>query len=225
MATEEAAKAEVPPPSRPPRIATRSDITVRANTGRRVLMSWPPFTTSERRPEDLGRRFEGHTLRLRDWGRKRPHEWRPVVVDLPPQQHRVVFVRGVVAVLHEHPAEVSELHRDGDASLGTEAIDILAPPLPCRHVARAPVAGEDLPLLEVDVDRVIPVILLIDQGPDLAGAGSGRCRDPPEVRSEYIVFGRPDAPWAAERRDGVVGRLPGFLSEPQGPLPGHRHVR
>src|SRR2546428_7041847 len=99
-------------------------------------------------------------------------------------------------MLHEHPAKVSELHRDRDAPLRVETINVLAPPLPRRHVAGTSVAGEDLALLEVDVDRVIPVVLLVDQGPDLASAGSGRCRDSPEDCRMRYVFPRPDAPRA-----------------------------
>src|SRR2546428_10747200 len=95
-ATEESARAGLQSPSRPPSVTTSSDTTMRANTGRRISMWEPPCAISERVLEDLGRRFEGHALRVRNGRRERPHEWRPVVVELPPQQHRVVFARGVV---------------------------------------------------------------------------------------------------------------------------------
>src|SRR5438445_13488118 len=185
MATEESARADVPPPSRPPSIATRSDSTTRANTGPRIFMSRSsPFAISEGSVQDLGRRLERHALRLRDGGRQRPKEWGSAVVDLPPQQHGVVLVQGVVAVLHEHPAKVPELHGDGDASARAEAIDVLAPPLRRRHVAFASV--EDLALLEVDVDRMIPAAAVVHQVPDLAGAEPRRRRNPPEVRVEPV---------------------------------------
>src|SRR3989449_4379764 len=128
----------------------------------------------------------------------RPQEWGSTVIDLPAQQHGVVLVQGVVAVLHEHSAEVPELHGDLDASVRAQAIDVLAPFLPGRHVARAAVAFEDLPLLEVDVDRMIPAAAVVHQVPDLAGAEPRRRRDPPEVRVELVSAVRPDAPGAAE---------------------------
>src|SRR5881397_2261224 len=98
-------------------------------------MSRSPLTSSERASENLRRWFEGHALRLGNRRWKGPQERRSVVVDLPPQQHRVVLVRRVVAVLHEHPAPVSELDRDRDTSVGAEAIDVLAPLLPRGDLA------------------------------------------------------------------------------------------
>src|SRR5262249_1141001 len=148
MATEESARADEPP-SRPPSIATRSDSTVRAYNGRRVFMSRSPFAISEGGRQDLGRRLERHALGRRDRRRQRPQEGGSTVIDPPPQQQGVILVQGVVAVLHEHPAKISELHRDLDTSVRAEAIDVLAALLPGRHVAGAAVALEDLPLLEV----------------------------------------------------------------------------
>src|SRR5207249_5819497 len=108
MATEESATADEPP-SRPPSIATRSDSTTRASIGRRIFMSrCSPFAISERGVQDLGRRLERHALRRRDRGRQRPQERGSAVVDLPTQQHGVVLVQGVVAVLRseEHTSEL-----------------------------------------------------------------------------------------------------------------------
>ena len=130
-------------------------------------------------------------------------------------------MQGVVAVLHEHPAEVPELHGDLDASVRAEAIDVLAPLLRRRHVARASVSFEDLPFLEVDVDRMIPAAAVVHQVPDLAGAEPRRRRDPPEIRVELVSPVRTDAPGAAERSDGVVGRLVGAVSELEGTRPCH----
>src|SRR2546422_903056 len=197
MATEESARADGPP-SRPPTIATRSDSTARANTDRRVFMSRSPFAISEGGRQDLGWRLERHALRRRDRRRQRPQERGSAVINLPPQQHGVVLVQGVVAVLHEHPAKVSELHGDLDTSVRAEPIDVLAPLLPRRHAAGTSVSLEDLPLLEVDVDRMIPVAAVVHQVPDLAGAEPRRRRDPPEVRVEHPAAICPDAPWAAE---------------------------
>src|SRR4051812_32895140 len=51
---------------------------------------------------------ENHALWPRDRRRQRSKERRSSVVDLPTQQHGVVLVRRVMAVLHEHPAPVPE---------------------------------------------------------------------------------------------------------------------
>src|SRR2546426_1731397 len=204
MAMEESARADVPP-SRPPSIATRSDSTTRASIGRRIFMSrCSPFAISERGVQDLGRRLERHALRRRDRGRQRPQERGSAVVDLPTQRHGVVLVQGVVAVLHEHPAKVTELHGDLDTSVRAEAIDVLAPLLPRRHAAGTSVSLEDLPLLEVDVDRMIPVAAVVHQVPDLAGAEPRRRRDPSEVRVEHFSAVGPDAQGP---RNDVTGSL------------------
>src|SRR5262247_3528560 len=84
-------------------------------------------TALARGREDVGGVAEGHALGRRDRRFQPPHKWGPgYVVDLPSRQHGVVLVRGVVAVLHEHPTPVPELQRDGDASVRAEAIDVLA---------------------------------------------------------------------------------------------------
>src|SRR5262245_26295886 len=167
-------------------------------------MSRSPFTGSGSGsvPENLGRRLERHTLRSRDRGWQRLQEWGAVVVDLPPQQHGVVLVRGVVAVLHEHPAPVSELQRDGDAAVRPEPIDVLASPFPRRHLVGTSVASEDLALLEMNVDRVIPATAVILQSPDLASAVLWGGGDPPEVCIELVSIIRADSPGAAKRCDG-----------------------
>src|SRR5712692_6476203 len=180
-----AARAGAPAPqTSPARTTTRSDSTTGLTNNRRIFMfrsfsfrsssqnpachSVAPRTVSEGGWQDVIRVSERHALRCRDRRRQRPQERRSPVVDLPAQQHGVVLMRGVVTVLHEHPAKVPELHGDGDASVRAQAIDVLAPLLPRRHIARASVAGEDLSLLEVDVDRVIPAAAVVPQGPDLA---------------------------------------------------------
>src|SRR6266542_4044234 len=75
-----------------------------------------PFGRSfglERSRQDVVWRLELDALRRRDGRRKGSQERRPAVVDLPPHQHGVVLVHRVVAVLHEHPAPIAELHGDG----------------------------------------------------------------------------------------------------------------
>ena len=132
---------------------------------------------------------------------------------------------GIVAVLHEHPAKVPELHGDGDASARAEAVDVLATLFPRWDVAGLAVAGENLALLEVDVDRVIPAAAAVFQRPDLAGAVARRRGDPAEVRGERspgII--RLDAPGAKERRDGVVGRLVGAPVKLEFPLRCHGNL-
>src|SRR5712691_6974855 len=161
----------------------------------------PPVSASSR--EDVVRSDERDTLRRWDRRRERLQYRVPAgLVDLPAQQHGVVLVHGVVAVLHEHAAEVPELQRDGHTSPGAQTIDVFAALLPWRHVARTPVAGKDLAFLEVDVDRVIPATAAVLQRPDLARAHLGRRRNPPDARVQHRpVVVRFDAPGAeADRR-------------------------
>src|SRR5438067_8952377 len=154
---------------------------------------------SERGGEDLGGRLEDDALRPRDRRRQRAQERRPAVVDLPAHEHGVVLVRGVVAVLHEHPAPVAELQAHGDASARVQAIDVLAPLLPCRNVGGASVAGEDDAFLEVDVDGVVPAAAAVLDRPDLARASSGRRRDAAKVGIKHLsLVIRLDAPGAKE---------------------------
>src|SRR6185369_3306090 len=115
--------------------------------------------------QDLGGGAERHALRRRDRRRQRPQERRPVVVDLPAHEHGVVLVHRVVAVLHEHPAPIPELHRDRHASARAQPVDVLAAAFRRRDVAETAVAGEDLAFLEVDVDGVIPAAAAVPEGP------------------------------------------------------------
>ena len=76
----------------------------------------------------------------------------------------------VVTVLHEHAAPVAELHFDGDTAAWTQAIDVFSTFLPRRHIGRTTVPGDDLSLLEVDMNRVIPAPAAVFQGPDFTGS-------------------------------------------------------
>src|SRR5262249_17303925 len=89
---------------------------------------------SERGGQDVVRRLERYTLRLGDGRRQRPQEGRAPVVNLPPEQHGIILVHGVMAVLHEHPAEVTELQRDSPLAARVEPPDVLAALLPGRDV-------------------------------------------------------------------------------------------
>src|SRR5712691_8967804 len=147
------ATAGLSPPTSPPAITANSDRTT-THSDRGLFMVGSSFSRSpsEGGRENFVRGLEDHALRPRDRCRQRSHERRALVVDLPPQQHREVLVRGVVAVLHEHPGEVPELQRDRDVAARPESPDVLPAPLRRRHVARLAVTGEGLALLEVDVD-------------------------------------------------------------------------
>src|SRR2546422_3803154 len=232
MVGAKAARAGVPAHQRSPDKTTAKNDSTTAPTGNRRIFMFRSFSirSSLAKPSlppcwldviELGGSLEPHTLRRRNRRWQRPQERGSAVVDFPAQQHGIVLMQGVVAVLHEHPAEVPELHGDLDASVRAEAIDVLAPLLPRRHVARAAVALEDLPLLEVDMDRMIPAAAVVHQVPDLAGAESRRRRDPPEVRVELVSAVRTDAPGAAERSDWIVGRLVGAVSELERARPRH----
>src|SRR5689334_9913388 len=149
-----------------------------------VMVSLVPPLRVVRGGQDVVGGNEGHALRRGDGRRQRLEEGRPVGVDLPAQQHGVVLVHRVVAVLHVHSAEVAELHPQGHASAGTEPVDVLAPLLPGGNVGRAAVAGDDLALLEVDVDGVVPAAAAVLQEPRLGGGGvaPGSGGDAPVVR-------------------------------------------
>src|SRR6185369_7237180 len=124
---------------------------------------------------ESGRKYvvRGHkrnALWFRDRSRQRVQERCAGAIDFPPQEHRVVFVHGVVAVLHEHAAKVTELKRDFHFAAGSQAPDVLAPALPGRNLGGASITRERLALLEVDVNRVIPTTTAVPQCPYLSGA-------------------------------------------------------
>src|SRR5207302_6784855 len=132
----------------------------------------PPAHTaraSERARQDLVRALERHALRLRDRRWERPQEWRAAVVDFPPQQHGIVFMGGVVAVLHEHSAPIAELHRERDASVRAEPIHVLAALLPRRDVISTAHTGQDLTFFDMEVDRLIRIASIVDQLSEYAG--------------------------------------------------------
>src|SRR2546429_8154060 len=124
---------------RPPRIA----LTPREVCAACCVAPDHPFaannTSSECCRKNVVRSLKRDALRPRNRRRQRPQERRPVVVDLPSQQHRVVLVDRVVAMLHEHAAEVTELLSDGDGAAGTETIHVLAPSLSGWNVRGAAV--------------------------------------------------------------------------------------
>src|SRR6185312_11091125 len=49
---------------------------------------------------------------------------RSSAVQVPPQQHGIVFMHGVVAVLHEHAAPIPELHLEGHRPIVTQAVNV-----------------------------------------------------------------------------------------------------
>src|SRR5947209_13209104 len=130
---------------------------------------------------DLGRIYEGDTLRRRDRCGQRPQEWRASVIDFPANQHGVIFVYGIVAVLHEHAAPVTELHGQGHAAARTQTIDVFTAFFPCRNVAGAAVPGQNLAFLKVNVNRMIPAAAAILQRPDFTRAELGCSRDAAEI--------------------------------------------
>src|SRR5579864_2614245 len=90
-------------------------------------------------------------------------------------------MHGVVAVLHEHPAPIAELHPDDHVSVHAQAIDVLAAALRGRR--RLSVAGDDLALFKMDVNGMVPVKSAL-QGPLFAGGKSRLRRNAAEVRLE-----------------------------------------
>src|SRR5207247_10188255 len=67
----------------------------------------------------------------------------------------------------------------------------------------------------------IPAVDAVHQVPDLALAEPRRRRDPPEICIELVSAVRTDTPGAAERSDGIVGRLVGAVSELERARPCH----
>src|SRR6185369_15788063 len=118
------------------------------------------------------------------------------MLQVPAQQHGMVLVLGVVAVLHIGPGELPETGGHFDAGttliLGADPEHLLACPFfPFRRCLAVP--PEDNRFLEVDMHRMAPAAA-VNQVPDLqrpfpAGAGLGwaggklwRSRDPPGIR-------------------------------------------
>src|SRR6185437_7018996 len=96
-------------------------------------------------------------------------------------------MHGVVAVLHEHPAPIAELHGQSHASARTQTIDVFAALFPCRDGAGAAIAGQDLPFFKVDVDWVIPSAATVPEGPDLASAIFRRRRNTSEAGIQHLA--------------------------------------
>ena len=99
------------------------------------------------------------------------------IFDVPAQQHGVILVLGVVAMLHIGAREVTYTDRNidtgGGIDLGPEAIHVLAteslPGWWCHAVA-----GDDLAFLEVDVGGMRPTAGVVGQMPDFHGVFGGR---------------------------------------------------
>src|SRR6476620_5002477 len=142
-----------------------------------------PACGLERVGQDLVRGLERDSCRFGNRRRKRIQEHASGGIDLPAQQHCVVLMHGVVAMLHEHAAPVTELHGDGDSATLFQPVNIFAASLCLRNVGEAAVAGKDLPFFKVDVDWVVPVEASFED-PYLAGAELRRRRDPAEIGLE-----------------------------------------
>ncbi len=99
----------------------------------------------------------------------------------------MVFVLGVVAVLHEAAYKFTKAQDDVDAAAGVvevpEPVQVLACPLlPLGR--RFPVTSQDLPFLEVDMDGMAVASARRLKMPNL---GAGLCRrrgEPPGIRAE-----------------------------------------
>src|SRR5262249_20043513 len=84
-----AATAELSPHSRTPTTPMRRNDRNEASNERHIVMM---VLLSKRRRQDVSRRLERHTLRLGNRRWQRSEERWPVVVNLPPQEHGVIFV-------------------------------------------------------------------------------------------------------------------------------------
>src|SRR4029079_15066681 len=147
-----------------------------------------------------------HSLRTRD-RRAQPAQDAGAVarIDVPAQPDGVLLVRGFVSVRDGAPGEGGELHGDLDGAAGPQPVDVLASAFRRRDVGGAAVTLEDLSLLEMDVDGMIPAAAAVAEAPDLAGAHARRGGDPAEVGVEHHTAVGLDAPRAVERRVGIEG--------------------
>src|SRR5579859_3314478 len=150
--------------------------------------------------QDLIRVLEGYASRLRNRSRQGAQERRSTI-QVPPQQHGIVFMHGVVAVLHEHPAPIAELHPDHYGSARTQPIYVFAAAL--RRRRRTAVARDDLALFKMDVDGMVPAKPAL-QGPFFAGGESRLRGNPAEVRLQ-----RASATEGAAAAVVVGGNTPG----------------
>src|SRR5215831_2058538 len=142
---------------------------------------------------------ESDTVRRWNRRRKRTQERRAAIVDFPTNQHGVIFMHRVVAVLHEHAAPIPELHGKSHASTRTQAIDVFAALFPGRNVSSATVAGQDLAFFKVDVDRVIPAAAAVLQRPDFTRSVTRSRRNASPTRVEHRATIGSNAP-----RSGLV---------------------
>src|SRR5437016_3136257 len=109
--------------------------------------------------------------------------------DVPPEHHGMVLVHDVVAVHGIPPVEVPEAHEEPDLFVALQPHDVLPGHLVGRR--RDAVAREDAELLEMDVDRVLPVAGVVLQDPDLGRALPRRRTD--LVHVEELAVDRPGA--------------------------------
>src|SRR6185312_6483360 len=128
-------------------------------------------------------------------------------IHFPTNQHGVVFMHGVVAVLHEHPAPIAELHGQSHASTRTQTIDVFAALFPCRDIAGAAIAGQDLAFFKVDVDWVIPSAATVPECPDFASAIFRSCRNASEAGIQHLAVIGLHAPGTDERSVRIIDGL------------------
>src|SRR3954469_11017593 len=100
----------------------------------------------------------------------------------------------VVAVLHVHARELTELHGQRNFAAGLEPVHVLPAPLCQRHIAQTAIASENLAFFEVDVDGVIPAAAAVLKMPYLAGARLRHGREAAEVGRETLAAIRLDCP-------------------------------
>src|SRR5262249_40519539 len=123
------------------------------------------------------------------------------------------------------PAPGADLHGRPQPAVWLRRADVLTPALGVRHVVDAAVARENLPFLEVDVNRVIPPAAIVDQVPDLARPELRRRRDAVVVGGELDAAVGADAPVAIERGNRIAAGLDAVLAEHERPLVDHRNLR
>src|SRR4029077_12142212 len=128
-----------------------------------------------------------------------------------------IFVHCVVAMLHEHAREFTELNANGDRTAGVEPIHVLATSLPRRHTARTSIAGQHDALFKMNMDGVVPTTTAVDKRPDFPSARFGGGRDLVIVSWEALTTIGPHCPRC------IIGAI--GTAELERPFAGNRDLR
>src|SRR5438552_8545434 len=141
-----------------------------------------------------------------------------VILHRPQQHHGVVLVNRVVAVHGIVPPEVPEAHHQLDLLVELQPDDVLPGEFDVPPLDQLPVAPDDLELLQVNVDRVLPAPGVVLQDPPFRRVPVHREADLVAVEELPVDLPLAVAPLEAEPARDPRGRPRGQGVEP------HRRV-